>query len=256
MPTAFAERVLAERAADDEPGMTEPVLERPGDHRPLRRAGRRRTRRRSTVGAGHDHVADRPERRRQDHAVQRAHRPAASRRAGTVRLGEPRRHRRCATARAGPPRAWPARSSASRSSPGMTVFENLQVAAEAASPGPHLHGPVPAAPPRRAGHRRAASTTVLDLVGPAAASRDRVAGLAQHRRRCASSSSAGRCAPTRRCCCSTSRAAASTRPRPRRSRPCSATWPRTGVGVLLVEHDVELVMALSRADLRARLRRR
>ena len=62
---------------------------------------------------------------------------------------------------------------------------------------------------------------------------------------CGWSSSAARCATTRRCCCSTSPPAGWTPTRPASCSRCSRDVASTGVAILLVEHDVELVFHLA-----------
>ena len=204
------------------------------------------------MAPGIDHVADRAERRGQDHAVQRAHRPAAA----VERAG-------CASTAATSP------TCATPSGP--------------ARPGPHVPAPRGVRghdgvrePPGRGGGGLARAARSAGLV------RLRHRDEPAHRRgrsrrcstwsasgtcatgwrarsapgRCASSSWAGRSAPTRRCCSSTSRAAASTRRDRGVPGRAPRRWPRRGVGDPAGRARRRARDGAVGADLRARLRRR
>ena len=126
---------------------------------------------------------------------------------------------------------------------GMTVFENLQVAAEARRPGRTFAGAF------RLRHRDdpavvAEVDAVIELVGLGHLA-DRVAGSLSDRRAAPGRAGPG---PVHQADRAAARRAGQ-RPRLERdrrpSRRCSGEVAATGVGVLLIEHDVELVMALS-----------
>ena len=85
---------------------------------------------------------------------------------------------------------------------------------------------------------------MLDLVGLGTV-RDRVAGSLQHRRRCGSSSSAGRCARDPTVLLLDEPSSGLDTGETEAFQDVLREVAASGVGILLVEHDVELVMALS-----------
>ena len=176
------------------------------------------------------HRAHRPERRRQDDAVQRHRWPAA----GRAPVGS------CSVAAtspacpptSGPAPGWPARSSASSSSACSPPT------ATCGSPPTSPAGGAPIRAQRRRRRRRAARAR------RAQRGRRRARRPAPDRARPGSSSWPAPSPPRRRCCSSTSRRRASTRPRRRRSACWCASWRPRAWPCVLVEHDVPLVMAV------------
>ena len=173
------------------------------------------------------HRAHRAERRGQDHAVQRDHRPAP---ADSGRI----LHRR-------------------RDLTGLSPTKRAR-----RGPGPHVPAARALQPPHACARTSASRADIRhgwsQRQGQPGRGRraDHRAGRARaRRRRRVDSLPTGQCrlvelgralATKPRCCCSTSRRRVRTRPRPSTSAAAPASSPREGMAVVLVEHDVPLVM--------------
>ena len=176
-----------------------------------------------------DRRPDRPERRRQDHDLQRH-----LRRADVPRHGPPRRRRHLRGA-APPPR--PPRDEPHLPAPrGVRVDDGVRQH-------PHRRrdrgaGAPPIDARRRGRRRRRSSSSSASRPSPTAApTRCRPA-------RPGWSSSAGRSPPSRRCCCSTSPPPGLDEVETARLAEVLARLADDGMAVLLVEHDMDLVMQL------------
>ena len=183
-----------------------------GRRRALRRVAPRR-------GGGGDRP-DRPQRRRQDHALQRDHRaatpgPGSVHLAGAdvTRMGT---HRR---ARLGLARTFQRLELFST----LSAIDNVRVGLEAS-------GRARCRPRWGSSSASASGTRRRHRCPPCRPDRP------------ASSSWRGPCRPIPRCCSSTSRARGSTSARRRRSVGCSRRSPPKGGRIVLVEHDTSLVL--------------